>query len=103
MSAAQHQMMARLVAVDTGHASAVKGRFGLQMRGVMVNNASRLIHTTLVKNGSQVWRVVTIGMNGREPESAATDSLRAALLQTLPDRPERPQRVAPTDERGASI
>ncbi|MDM0021356.1 RDD family protein [Variovorax saccharolyticus] len=81
----------------------VKGRFGLQMRGVMVNNASRRIHTTLVKNGSQVWRVVSVGMNGREPESAATEGLRAALLQSLPDRPERPRRAAPTEGRGAAI
>jgi uncharacterized RDD family membrane protein YckC len=77
----------------------VRGRFGLQMRGVMVNNASRLIHTTLVKNGNQVWRIVTVGTNGREPESAATEQLRNVLFDSLPDRPQPAQRIRPPETR----
>ncbi|MGO4395723.1 RDD family protein [Variovorax sp. M-6] len=81
----------------------VKGRFGLQMRGVMVGNASRRIHTTLVKNGDQAWRVVIVGTSGREPDTSETERLRNALFETLPDRPERPAGPARPSRREESI
>lgn len=80
-----------------------EGRIGLQMHGVMATNATRLIHVTLVKNGHQVWRMVSIGVSGKNPDSKATEALRGALLRTLPERPERPDRAPLVREHGQPV
>ena len=59
------------------------GRLGLEMRGVMANDNTRLVHATVVKNDRQVWRLVLVGTAGREPNTASAQKLREALLRTL--------------------
>ena len=80
-----------------------EGRFGLQIHGVMADNATRRVHVTLIKNGDQIWRIVSVGVSGRDPDSNAARELRAALLKTLPNRPERPEKATPSRASGQPI
>jgi uncharacterized RDD family membrane protein YckC len=62
----------------------ISGRLGLQMKGAMASDASRHVDVTLLKSGAQVWRVVMVGTSGRDPDTAATETLRNLLFQTVP-------------------
>ncbi len=73
----------------------VNGRNTLQSNGAMANNATRRVHVTLLKSGDLVWRLVLVGLPGREPNGILARHLREALVATVPAQSNVPTPARP--------
>ena len=66
-----------------GSMQTVDARFTWVANGHLVQDPTRKLHLSFVQRGSQVWRFIAIGTQGRHPDTSKARELRARLFASL--------------------
>jgi len=66
-----------------GQPTSVRGFSALQISGTMTDDRSQRIDAVLVKRGNEIWRILFIGTDGRDPIPAEAVELRNILFSSI--------------------